>query len=110
MRTMGLALATLLAFAPLGLAATKAASPKQQAQQQKMKDCNAQADTQGLKGAGKGAERQAFMKTCLGAGAPAATAKTTQQDKMKQCNADATTKALKGAERKTFMSSCLSAH
>lgn len=110
MRTMGLALATLLAFAPPGFAATKAASPKQQAQQQKMKDCNAQADTQGLKGAGKGPERQAFMKTCLGGDAPAMTAKTTQQEKMKQCNADATAKALKGTERQTFMSSCLSAH
>ena len=75
-----------------------------------MKDCNAQADTQGLKGAGKGKERQAFMKTCLAGSSEAArvTAKATQQDKMKQCNKDASAKSLKGADRQKFMSDCLS--
>ncbi|EPL05460.1 phosphate starvation-inducible protein PsiF [Pseudomonas sp. TH05] len=74
-----------------------AATAAQQAQQDKMKSCNADATTKAL----KGDERKAFMSTCLKA------AKPTQQDKMKTCNADATTKALKGDERKTFMSTCL---
>lgn len=74
-----------------------AATAAQQAQQDKMKSCNADATTKTL----KGDERKAFMSTCLKA------AKPTQQDKMKTCNADATTKALKGDERKTFMSTCL---
>ncbi|MGH8506182.1 MAG: PsiF family protein [Stenotrophobium sp.] len=93
-------------------------------QQQKMKDCNAEAKTKAL----KGADRKAFMKTCLkkdgaakaesaapaAAAAPAeAAAKTdkraAQKEKMKTCNADAKTKALKGADRKAFMKTCLSA-
>jgi hypothetical protein len=72
-------------------------------QQQRMKDCNAQAADK------KGDERKAFMSTCLKGESPAATpAKpATQQEKMKACNADATTKGLKGDERKAFMSTCL---
>lgn len=70
------------------------------AQQTKMKDCNAKAATM------KGDERKAFMKECLSA-KPAA--KLTQQDKMKQCNVDATAKSLKGDDRKAFMKECLSA-
>ena len=38
-----------------------------------------------------------------------ANAATAQQNKMKTCNADAKAKDLKGDERKTFMSTCLSA-
>ena len=68
-------------------------------QQQKMKDCNAQA-------AGKiGDDRKAFMKQCLSA----KPAMTPQQEKMKMCNKAASEKALKGDERKKFMSSCLKA-
>ena len=102
-------------------------------QQQKMKDCNANAKSQSL----KGDARKAFMKTCLSKGgsaaalaaaapaapaaapaaaapAPAAAAaptdkKTAQQAKMKSCNADAKTKGLKGDDRKAFMKTCLSA-
>lgn len=84
-------------------------------QQQKMKDCNAEAKAKAL----KGAERKTFMKGCLRAeGAPAAAAepapamtdkKAAQKEKMKTCNADAKAKALKGDERKTFMKDCLSA-
>ncbi|MBK8400710.1 PsiF family protein [Propionivibrio sp.] len=82
--------------------AKKTPSPAQQAQQEKMKACNADAKTKAL----KGAERKKFMSECLGSKpAPAAT----QQDKMKICNADAKTKALKGDERKQFMSQCLKA-
>lgn len=117
----------LAAFTALTLASTasfagKAPSEKQLAQQQKMKDCNAEAKTKAL----KGADRKAFMKTCLsGDAAPAAATpataaepaaaaapadkKAAQQEKMKSCNADAKAKGLKGADRKTFMSSCLSA-
>jgi hypothetical protein len=39
----------------------KAASPKQQAQQEKMKKCNADAKAKGL----KGDERKKFMSECL---------------------------------------------
>lgn len=39
----------------------KAPSPAQQAQQEKMKSCNAEAKTKAL----KGAERKAFMSECL---------------------------------------------
>lgn len=75
----------------------KAPSAAQKAQQEKMKNCNAQAADK------KGDERKAFMKTCLSAKSEAAPA--TQQNKMKQCNKEATGK--KGAERKAFMSECL---
>lgn len=73
------------------------------AQQAKMKTCNAEAKQKAL----KGAERQSFMKTCLSGGSAAAPANS-QQEKMKTCNKDATAKGLKGDARKTFMSSCLS--
>ena len=82
------------------------------AQQQKMKDCNAEAKTKAL----KGADRKAFMKTCLSKnGSPAAAAapaaplspQAAQQQKMKDCNKQAATQNLKGDDRKTFMSTCL---
>lgn len=81
-------------------------------QQEKMKECNASAKTQDL----KGDARKAFMKDCLSAKKTdnstnkqpaAASEKTTQQNKMKQCNQEAGDKALKGDERKKFMSDCL---
>ncbi|AMB87343.1 phosphate starvation-inducible protein PsiF [Pseudomonas agarici] len=75
-----------------------AATAAQQAQQDKMKSCNADATAKAL----KGDERKTFMSNCLKAAKPA-----TQQDKMKTCNSDATAKALKGDERKAFMSTCL---
>jgi len=112
MKTMialvALALVTGSAFA--ADAEKKAPSPAQQAQQDKMKACNAEAGTKAL----KGDERKKFMSECLGAKpAPAAAAtpaaSATQQDKMKSCNAEAGTKALKGDERKVFMSDCLKA-
>lgn len=68
------------------------------AQQQRMKDCNAQAEGK------KGDERKTFMSACLSGKAPEA-AKNTQQQRMKDCNARAEGK--KGDERKAFMSSCL---
>jgi hypothetical protein len=75
----------------------------QNAQQDKMQTCNAQAKTQSL----SGDARKSFMKTCLSS-QPAADPKlNSQQRKMKQCNADAKTRGLTGADRKTFMSTCL---
>ena len=71
-------------------------------QQEKMKNCNAQATDK------KGDERKAFMKECLSA--KPMKANTAQQEKMKVCNKEAAGKELKGDERKKFMSSCLSAH
>lgn len=77
------------------------------AQQEKMKNCNAEAKTKEL----KGDERKAFMKQCLSAKPEAASAdkKSAQQDKMKSCNGDAAAKGLKGDERRKFMSECLKA-
>ncbi len=79
--------------------------PAVNSQQQKMKDCNADAKTKAL----TGADRKTFMKTCLSgssaaAEAPAAdatpaaatSAKATQQQKMKDCNAQATAKTAQG--------------
>ena len=110
MKTM-IALVTLALVAGSALAADaekKAPSPAQQAQQEKMKACNAEAGSKAL----KGDERKKFMSDCLSAKPAAAAtpaAPATQQDKMKSCNADAATKALKGDERKAFMSDCLKA-
>jgi hypothetical protein len=70
-------------------------SPAQKAQQERMANCNKQADGK------KGDERKAFMSECLSA------KKETQQDKMKTCNTKAEGK--KGDERKAFMSECLKA-
>ena len=96
-----LALVMLAALALPAIAQdTKQPSPAQQAQQQKMKDCNKQATDKGL----KGDDRQKFMSQCLSAaGVP-----LSQQEKMKACNKQATAKNLKGDERKSFMSTCLS--
>jgi len=96
-----LALVMLAALALPAIAQdTKQPSPAQQAQQQKMKDCNKQATDKGL----KGDDRQKFMSQCLSAaGVP-----LTQQEKMKECNKQATAKNLKGDDRKSFMSTCLS--
>lgn len=79
----------------------KAPSPAQQAQQDKMKSCNADAGKKEL----KGDERKKFMSECLGSKPAAAS----QQNKMKTCNTEAGSKSLKGDERKKFMSECLKA-
>ena len=82
------------------------------AQQQKMKDCNAEASSKQL----KGDARKTFMAQCLhadAAGADNATGSalpelSSQEKKMKECNVEAKQKNLKGAERQTFMKTCLS--
>lgn len=98
-------LIAIIAIVPLFctyMAIAEGATP----QQQKMKECNAEASSKAL----KGEERQAFMKSCLSAIAPEPMKKVTpQQEKMKACNKEAADKQLKGDERKKFMSSCLSA-
>jgi len=75
-------------------------------QQQKMKDCNAQASAKQL----SGNDRKSFMSQCLHAGSASSSGKqlTAQQQKMKDCNAQATQQHVNGADRKTFMSHCLS--
>ncbi|MFG6447722.1 PsiF family protein [Roseateles sp. BYS180W] len=91
----------LLAFGAQAAEPAKEAKKEPTAQQQRMKQCNADAEGK------KGDERKAFMKSCLSNKAPeAAAASSTQQSKMKQCNADA--KGKSGDERKAFMKSCLS--
>lgn len=113
-----IAVAAQFGFAlPASAAAEKAATP----QQQRMRDCNKEAE--GL----KGQERKDFMKQCL-SGKQAANkaareerraenqaareerqeARQTQQEKMKACNAEAGKQKLKGDARKKFMSECLS--
>ena len=94
----------MIALAVLGLLVAGPAFAGN-AQQDKMKECNAQAKSKAL----AGDDRKAFMKDCLSAGSEEATQKlTAQQEKMKSCNAEAKAKALKGDERKKFMSGCLS--
>lgn len=78
-------------------------APANNAQQQKMTMCNAQARAKSL----AGSARSQFMKSCLRAGGGQSHAMSSQQMKMKSCNADAKAKALKGAARRSFMSSCL---
>jgi len=95
--------AMLAIAAGQAVSAQTAATAHTNSQQEKMKTCNADANTKGL----KGDDRQAYMKTCLSKEGTAAKGNS-QQEKMKTCNADASSKGLKGDERKTFMKSCLS--
>ena len=74
------------------------------AQQEKMKECNAEASKKNL----KGEERKTFMSSCLSSEAKEAKQLTPQQEKMKTCNAEASKQNLKGDQRKKFMSTCLS--
>lgn len=71
------------------------------AQQERMKACNTDAGTKGL----KGDARKSFMSECLKA--KPVTALTPQQMKMRTCNTQAASQKLSGDARKQFMSSCL---
>lgn len=107
LKTSMLALAVSLSVASVAAFAQDAAKPAKTLtpQQQRMVDCNAQAKSKSL----AGADRKAFMSSCLKgetAAAPAP-AHQTQQEKMKTCSTEAKDKKLKGADRKTFMSTCL---
>ncbi len=72
-------------------------------QQQKMKECNAEAGAKGY----IGDAQQKFMSACLSAKATESKS-APAQDKMKTCGKDASAKGLKGTERKQFMQACLS--
>lgn len=100
MKLLALAALALTLAAGSAVAATPPAKTLTP-QQQRMKDCNAQA------GDKKGDERKAFMSTCLKGETAAPKKPMTQQEKMTACNADAKTKQLTGDARKTFMSNCL---
>jgi hypothetical protein len=103
---MRAAISVLAALFVLSFQPAFSASEAQQAQQAKMKTCNADATSKQL----KGDERKAFMKTCLSASGSAGTEKKTltpQQQKMSTCSKDASAKGLKGDARKQFMSTCL---
>ena len=94
-----------LAASPLAFAQEKKdPSPAQKKQQERMKDCNAQAKTKKM----EGDARKAFMSSCLKGETTAKGDKMTgQQSKMAACNKDAADRKLKGDERKKFMSGCL---
>jgi hypothetical protein len=72
-------------------------------QQQKMKECNAEAGAKGL----LGDAQQKFMSACLSAKATEGKG-ASKQDRVPTCNKDADAKGLKGNERKQFMQTCLS--
>jgi hypothetical protein len=82
-----------LAFAGAIAVAALPSYAAENAQQERMKTCNAQA------GDKKGDDRKQFMSDCL------KKEKNSQQEKMKTCNQKAGD--MKGDERKKFMSDCL---
>src|SRR5215213_8492532 len=73
-------------------------------QQQRMKDCNAQANQKAL----RGDERQDYLSSCLRSHGDTRQL-TAQQEKMRTCNRTAGERNLKGDERRGFMSQCLRA-
>ena len=102
---IGAVLAVVAGQATIAETASQASSPHLNSQQEKMKECNADAKTKGL----TGADRKTFMSSCLSSKGVSQEDVNKQQEKMKTCNADAKTKGLKGDDRKAFMKSCLSA-
>ena len=84
-----LALTLIGAFAAVATSAFAA----ENAQQERMKTCNAKAADK------KGDERKAFMKDCLSAD------KKESDNKMATCNTKS--KGMKADERKKFMSECM---
>ncbi|HTI47979.1 MAG TPA: PsiF family protein [Casimicrobiaceae bacterium] len=84
-----LALTLIGAFAAVATPAFAA----ENAQQERMKTCNAKAADK------KGDERKAFMKDCLSAD------KKESDNKMATCNTKS--KGMKADERKKFMSECM---
>ena len=117
-----LALALAFAFGGAGLHAeelSKSGKPLT-AQQLRMKNCNAEAKSNAL----KGDERKAFMSTCLKGGhaatpvatvedeaaeaAPAvAKAPTARQLQRKACGEEAKAEGLKGDPRKDYVKECM---
>ena len=109
MRKLALAVCVMFAFSPFALAQDKTEAPKkaptaaQKRQQERMKDCNAQAGEKKL----EGDARKKFMSSCLKAGSGKSEKVSAQQEKMRACNKQASDKKLKGDDRKKFMSECL---
>ncbi|HVN43775.1 MAG TPA: PsiF family protein [Steroidobacteraceae bacterium] len=96
--------ATVSIAAAQALLAESGTSAELNSQQQKMKECAAEAKSKGV----KGDERKSFMSSCLSSKGMSDEQINKQQEKMKTCNADAKGKGLKGADYKSFMKSCLS--
>ena len=87
----------ILAVTILGLFTASAlpALAAENAQQERMKTCNAKAEGK------KGDERKAFMSDCL------SNEKKASDNKMATCNTKS--KGMKGDEHKKFMSECMKA-
>jgi hypothetical protein len=94
----------MAAQAALAQSTAPAQSTQLNSQQEKMKECNADAKAKGV----TGADRKTFMSSCLSSKGMSQEDINKQQQKMKTCNADAKTKGLTGDDRKAFMKSCLS--
>lgn len=96
-------LLAVIAFAAAGQFALAPVAQAATPQPGRMSTCKEQA------GDREGAERTAFMKSCLSAGRETASTprRTAQQDRMKSCNAKAGKQKLKGDKRKAFMRNCL---
>ena len=101
---MGAILSVSAGQAALAQTATTTQSPHLNSQQEKMKECAADAKSKGV----TGADRKSFMSSCLSSKGVSQEDINKQQQKMKTCNADAKTKGLTGDQRKAFMKSCLS--
>ena len=91
----------LLAAAP-AWAAGSATQPQATLQQQKMKNCNADASAKGL----KGDARNSFMSQCL-KGSTAGSAMNAAPTKEQTCMTQADDKKLAGAARTAFMKKCV---
>ena len=100
---LGATLAVVAGQAALAQTAAPGASPHLNSQQEKMKECAADAKAKGV----TGADRKTFMSSCLSAKGMSHEDINKQHEKMKTCNADAKTKGLSGDDRKKFMSDCL---
>jgi psiF repeat len=101
---MSAVVALVSAQAVLAQAAAPAQSTQLNSQQEKMKQCNADATAKGV----TGADRKTFMSSCLSSKGVSQQDINKQQQKMKTCNADTKSKGLSGDDRKAFMKSCLS--
>ena len=101
---LGATLALVAGQAAFAQTAAATQSPHLNSQQEKMKECAADAKAKGV----TGADRKSFMSSCLSSKGMSQEDINKQQQKMKTCNAEAKSKGLKGDEHKAFMKSCLS--
>lgn len=94
---------TLIATVVLAVLATGQAMAA--TQQEKMRQCNADARTKAL----KGEDRRAFMSQCLAVTEQEKAERLAQKDKARSCAAEARSRSLKGEERRSFLSQCTAA-